>query len=316
MKATYYIHSNHKQLLGAIVAKYSVEKTTQNADKFDVQIIELSDYPQLHKKHGRPFLREGHWPKWNNEDLQSFTPLRYLPPELMGFEGRSIVVDPDVFAFTDVWELFERDMQGKAIVTRRIFPNKGRKPYWASSVMLLDNAKLSHWNWSKNIKAMFDGTLDYRDWISLDTEDAETIGDLEEEWNAFDTLNETTKLLHNTARTTQPWKAGLPLDFFPKRPQPAPPKVMGVIPKPKYDAMMARLKGEVYAPHGFYVEHPDEAQIAYFYSMVAECLDLGIVTERMIRSEMRHNHVRHDSLELVERYRGARYRELTSVAAE
>src|SRR5262249_43921922 len=151
----YYIHSNHKQIVGAIVAKYSIEKMSKNTDKFDVKIINLEDYAALHRRHGQKFLREGRWTPWNNQDLQSFTPLRFLPPQLMGYQGRSIVVDPDVFALTDVWELFSRDMQGKAIVTRRIYPNKGRKPYWASSVMLLDNAKLAHWQWEKGLEEMF-----------------------------------------------------------------------------------------------------------------------------------------------------------------
>ncbi|SUS06862.1 hypothetical protein DF3PB_3390007 [uncultured Defluviicoccus sp.] len=32
-----------------------------------------------------------------------------------------------------------------------------------------------------------------------------------------------------------------------------------------------------------------------------ECLDKGIVTEAMIREEMRLDHVRHDALEVLER---------------
>ena len=42
---------------------------------------------------------------WRNDDLQSFTPLRFMPPELMGYQGRAVVVDPDVFAVGDVFEL-------------------------------------------------------------------------------------------------------------------------------------------------------------------------------------------------------------------
>ena len=53
------------------------------------------------------------------EDLQSFTPLRFMPPQLMGYEGRAIVVDPDVFAVGDVHELLTRDMEGKAVMGRR-----------------------------------------------------------------------------------------------------------------------------------------------------------------------------------------------------
>jgi len=303
MKPTYYIHSNHKQMIGAIVAKYSVEKTTQNADKFDIRIINLEDHPELRRRHGKLFLREGRWIRWNNEDLQSFTPLRYLPPQLMGYQGRSIVIDPDIFALDDVWELFSRDMMGKAIVTRRIYPDKKRKPYWASSVMLLDNAKLKHWKWSEGIEEMFNGRRDYRDWISLDLEPQDTIGELEEEWNAFDRLEPGVKLLHNTGRTTQPWKAGLPIDFLPKKPQAPKPPVLGFIPRERYDWITARLKGEVYAPLGFYVRHPDASQERFFFTLLQECLDLGVVSERFLRREMRRNHLRHDAFDVLRELR-------------
>ena len=57
MKPTYFIHSNHKQMVGAIVAKYSVEKTTKNADKFNIRIIDLDDYPELKRRQGRRSTR-------------------------------------------------------------------------------------------------------------------------------------------------------------------------------------------------------------------------------------------------------------------
>lgn len=303
MKPVYYIHSNHKQIVGAIVAQYSVEKATRHADAFDVKIIELKDYPQLRSRNGRPFLREGVWPQWNNEDLQSFTPLRYLPPQLMNYEGRSVVVDPDVFATGDVWDLLNRDMGGKAILARRIYPNKNRKPYWASSVMLLDNAKLAHWKWEQALDEMFAGKRDYRDWISLDLEDQDAMGELEEQWNSFDKLEADTRLLHNTGRNTQPWKAGLPIDYLPKKPQKEPPPVFGVIPRKRYDAFMARVKGQVYAPQGFYIEHPDPKQERFFFQLLQECIDTGRVTHAMLKSEIRRNHVRHDLYDVLARHR-------------
>src|SRR5262249_48606740 len=44
---------------------------------------------------GQSYLREGERAVWRYDDLQSFTPLRFLPPELMGHRGRALVVDPD-----------------------------------------------------------------------------------------------------------------------------------------------------------------------------------------------------------------------------
>ncbi len=39
----------------------------------------------------------------------------------------------------------------------------------------------------------------------------------------------------------------------------------------------------------------------FFFGLLRECLDQGIVTEDMPREEMRQNHVRHDAFEVLER---------------
>ncbi|NJR44898.1 MAG: hypothetical protein HC775_03300 [Hyellaceae cyanobacterium CSU_1_1] len=105
-------------------------------------------------------------------------------------------------------------MQGKAIFCRKICPeDNSREPYYGTSVMLLDCSKLTHWQWEKQIAEMFDFKRDYQPWTRLWMEAENSIGLLEEEWNHLDTLNEQTKLLHNTRRETQPWKTGLPIDF-------------------------------------------------------------------------------------------------------
>ena len=50
---------------------------------------------------------------WRYDDLQSFTPLRFIPPELMGYQNRAVIIDTDIFAVGDVWELLSRDMAGR-----------------------------------------------------------------------------------------------------------------------------------------------------------------------------------------------------------
>ena len=145
-------------------------------------------------------------------DLQSFTPLRFMPPRLMGFAGRALVIDPDIFAIGDVFELLSRDMMGKAVLGRRRF---AEKRCVATSVMLLDCAGLREWDAEREFAELFEFKRDYKDWICLHhMPDAKT-GYLEPEWNDFDRLTPATKMLHNTRRRTQPWKTGLPVDFVP-----------------------------------------------------------------------------------------------------
>ena len=213
MKPTVFIHTNEKQWVGAKVAEYSIRKASPNREKFAISILRLEDHDALCGREGQTYLRDRRPTLWRNGDLQSFTPLRFLPPQLMNYEGRTVVIDPDVFALSDIYELLTRDMKGKAIICKPVYTAAGRFRYHASSVMLLDCSRLRHWRWQDQIEEMFTGKRDYRQWIWLLLEPSENIGPLEAEWNHFDRLDENTKLLHNTQRLTQPWKTGLPIDF-------------------------------------------------------------------------------------------------------
>lgn len=293
MENCVFIQTNHKQITGAIVAQHALRRYSVHNDRFDVRIIEKKDYPYFDAREGQMYLRDGVKRVWLNDDLQSFTLTRFMPPELMGFQGRAVVIDPDVFACADVWDLFSRDMQGKAILCR---PRSGTKGMidkcLATSVMLLDCAKLRHWKVEERFNQMFDFTFDYMDWICLKSEPPGTVGLFENEWNDFDKFTPATRMLHTTRRRTQPWKTGLPVDFrIAERFRLFPPAAW---------LMKARrhLFGE-YGLMGRYRQHPDINQQHFFFGLLKECLDNGMVTESFLREEMRLNHVRHDALEVL-----------------
>jgi hypothetical protein len=159
--------------------------------------------------------------------------------------------------------------------------------------MLLDCARLTHWRCEANFNEMFDFKRDYLEWIQLALEPRETIGLLEPEWNHFDTLNEKTRLLHNTKRKTQPWKTGLPVDFTNRD------KQWGFLPTHWVKRARNRLKGEI--PEGRYQPHPDPKQEQFFFGLLRECVDKGVIAEDFLREEMAKNHVRHDALDLLDR---------------
>jgi hypothetical protein len=291
-KPCVFIHVNHKQILGAIVGKYALEKHSANADKFDVRFIEVKDQAFLQKKEGQFYLRDGDKRKWLNNDLQSFTPLRFMPPELMGYEGRALVIDPDVFAVGDVWELLSRDMGGMSLMCRPKSGNKGKRGALASSVMLLDCARLKHWKTAEQFNEMFEFKRDYMQWIGLHLEDRSCIGLFENEWNDFDHLTKDTKMLHTTKRWHQPWKTGLPIDFRPA-------DTFRLFPPKHWIRRARRAVFGDYFLAGTYKAHPDPAQERFFFQLVSECLDTGVITETDVRNEMAHNHVRHDALDLI-----------------
>ena len=282
MKNTVFIHTNAKQMVGAIVGRHALRRNAADAEAFDVRILAQEDLPVFAAFEGRKFLRGGTWRVWKNDDLQSFTPVRFMPPEMMGYAGRAVVIDPDVFAVGDITELFARDMQGKAICAKPRPGHKGRESYVASSVMLLDCARLRHWHVQTQFEAMFAGTLDYEDWIELRTEPPGTIGHLEPVWNDFDRLAPDTRLIHNTKRRTQPWKTGLPIDFMNR-----PPKLM----------RMLGISG--YRKPGRYLPHPDPRQEQYFFALLKECHATGQISDQQIETAMAENHIRHDAVDVM-----------------
>ena len=294
MKPCVFIHTNHKQLVGAIVAEYALRRNSKSPDAFDVRIIDNNDFPWFKDMEGRLYLRDGDKRVWLNDDLQSFTPLRFAPPKLMGYQGRALVIDPDIFAVGDIMELLTKDMQGHGILCRSRSGTKGLIDHcMATSVMLMDCAKLSHWDAEAHFRAMFRFEVDYHDLICLKRpEDRALVGPLEPEWNDFDRLTARTKMLHTTRRKTQPWKTGLPVDWRPAERFRAFPPIGW--------ALRARRKlfGE-YAFMGKYKQHPDANQERLFFGLLRECLDKGLVTEAMLGREMAQNHVRHDALDVL-----------------
>ena len=288
-----FIQANDKQMLGAIVAEYALRRNSNNNEKFDIRIMDYDDIPVFHQHEGEKFLRGGGKRLWVRDDLQSFSPSRFLPPQLMGFRGRAVVIDPDVFAIGDVWELLSRDMHGKAIMCRPKSGNKGKRGCLATSVMLLDCSKLGHWKFEQQFDAMFEGKRDYMKWICLKYEDPDTIGLFESEWNDFDHLTSQTRMLHTTKRKHQPWKTGLPIDYRPA-------DTFRLFP-PRHWIRRARrsLFGD-YGLLGTYGRHPDPNQENFFFGLVRECLDQGVLTEDQLRSAMANNFLRHDALQVID----------------
>ena len=290
-----FIQTNHKQIVGALVAEYALRRNSRHNEAFDVRIMHTRDYPFFAAREGQLYLRDGVKRPWLNDDLQSFTPTRFLPPELMDYQGRAVVIDPDIFAIADVWDLLSRDMMGKAILCRRLAGPKGIVGRClASSVMLLDCAKLTHWKVEEAFNELFEFKRDYQPWVCLHLEERDTIGLFEVEWNDFDRLTANTRMLHVTRRRTQPWKAGLPIDWRPAD------RFLLFPPVGWLMRARRRLFGE-YGLLGNYKEHPDPNQERFFFGLLKECLAKGLVSEEFLREQMRLNHVRHDALEVLAR---------------
>jgi hypothetical protein len=290
MSFKYFVHTNNKQILGALVAKYTVEKYTRHGDRFTVEILNSDEVPELINMTGKSYLRNGKTTPWRPNDLQSFTLTRFMPPEAMNYSGKSIVVDADVFSVgTDVWDLFQMDMGTNAVLAK-----KHKEDSWATSVMLLDNTKLRHWTISDITSGLVEKKYDYADIMGLKDKShmtrGITLGLLDENWNCYDTLTPDTKLLHNTYRATQPWKTGLKRDFQVFKMKP----ILGVIPREWIHTLLGR-------GNRHYRKHPDPNQETFFFSHLKSAIINGAISEKLVHEQIALTNIRHDALNVLDR---------------
>lgn len=292
MKPCVFIHTGRRQRLPALVGRHSLRRASRHADAFDVHLLQADDHAFLRERDGQPLLRQGERKVWQYADAQSFSPLRFMPPQVMGYQGRAAILDPDIFALGDVWELLSCDMAGKAILARPRLGAMAPGSPINTSVMLLDCAQLAHWRCADDFAEAFAFRRDYARWLDLQLEPFQTIGRLADEWNDLDHLSPVTKLLHNTQRRTQPWLSGLPIDFGPVA-DPVGPAAASWL-----DRLRGRPRRD---PRSTYQPHPDRRQEQLFFGLLAECMREGTVTETMLREEMALANLRPDAFALLDR---------------
>lgn len=275
-----FIRTNNKQILGAHVARYAILSHAKNPNNISVSFMNVDEMEEFRAFLGSPFIRSGKIMQNSEEDLQSFTLAAFMAPELTGYQGRAIVIDPDVFALTDITELFERNLKGKALAAR---PKRG---VWDTSVMVLDCSQLKHWKITNILSDLTAVRASYEDWMSLKNE---KVNDLEPEWNSWDKLDSSTKLLHTTIRLTQPWKTGLKIDFTRSRDG---DYYFKLFPKP----WVLRLLGR-WPTH--YQPHPNKNIEQFFLNLVKDALTKNTITTKMIEKEIASKNVRPDLLKLL-----------------
>jgi lipopolysaccharide biosynthesis glycosyltransferase len=286
MEYKVFICTNTKQELGALLAKYTIERYSSNLDKFSVEIIYEKDFPAMNRLDGEVYLRKGKPTVFFKDDLQSWTLIRFSPPQLMEYKGRALVIDPDIFSVgSDVWELLNSDLQGAAIGCCK------HGSHWGSSVMLLDNTQLSHWHLERIVAQLLDRNLDYRDQMSLSSEE-NLIYELDSKWNSFDQINADTCLLHTTMRMTQPWRTGLPVNMVVNEMKP----VLKVIPRRWVHRLLGRPRTDVH------LEHPDPRIRQYFFEHVNSALKAGVISVEFLQEQIEKKHIRKDMFTVLEQY--------------
>jgi len=274
-KQKVFIHTNNKQLIGAKLAKYAIERSLPEGSEIKVDFINVDNLEVFKDFAGKKYLLPGKERTYDPNDLQSFTLSRFMPPEAMNYEGRSMVIDPDIFAIKDITPLLDTDLGESPVAACR------KKDAWDSSVMIMDNTKLKHWKIRDFIEALAKKQTDYAEIISLKFEPK--VQELSRNWNDLDHLGPKTKMIHMTNRLTQPWRTGLPIDFT-INPM---PKIFGLIPREPIHKLLGK-----YPTH--YQPHPIKEVEQWFFTLVSDALKSGAIKREEIEEEIRLGHVRKD----------------------
>lgn len=280
MGARIFIQASDNQLIAAKVAKFALETTgCARARGVPVTIINVDEIPLFKQLAGLSFRCGGETIRYDSRHVQSFTLSRFMPPALMEYDGRGIVIDPDVLALSDIGELLSLDLKGNAIAACR------RDMGWETSVMLLDCAKLSHWTIEGFIARLKDRSLDYLDLLWLREE--RHVLDLPGSWNSHDKIGPDTKMLHMTHVDTQPWKTGLAVGTTLNE---AP--VLGIIPR----ALARRIAGR---PVRRFQRHPEANVERAFLVAFKGALASGAVTKAEVSDAVNKQLIRADIWEHV-----------------
>ncbi len=198
-----YIQKNNKQDLAS---KISAASFIQNGfKKENIFFLDFEKNDLLKSMIGRKYKRSG-VVKYFKDDLQSFTLLRFLAPQQDDYNGKLLVIDPDVFALKKVDNIFNLLSDQEDLACTYI----GDK---ARTEVMLINAQKVKWEFQNIIKKVFNLELDYTDLMNLSFDKNLKIKKLDNSFNSLDVIKDETVLLHTTNRITQPWKEGLKVDF-------------------------------------------------------------------------------------------------------
>ena len=265
-----YIQSNKFQNLAANVSKYSFERFGH-----EVKIMSLEENKLLLSQLNRKILRKGKISTYKN-DIQSFTFLRFLAPELNKNDEMIMVIDPDIFAIKDPKEILNYHNKNSDISCT--FYNGVPR-----SEMMVINSKKIKWNFDEIIKNIFNLNTDYTDLMSLRFDNNLNINELDRKFNMHDKIDEDTVLLHTTNRITQPWKINLQIDFERNY-------TKSYLIKEKLKKILSR-KYDNHALSNNYMLHNNKSVINLVQMLFKEAYSNNSITKEMINISLANNYV-------------------------
>lgn len=182
-----YVGTEPSQWLPTQVLKHSILSRTQA----DVEFIPLDTTIGLPR----------------NQTMTGFSFCRWAVPFVNEYRDRAIYLDADIVVLGDIADLFNASFD--APVAARPVSAAGAPNRFFTSVMVLDCARLKHWDYSAWVKqAVRPQFVDAVMWARSGAPHASDFGVMPSCWNDLDIVKAepSTKLLHFTSLDRQPWR--------------------------------------------------------------------------------------------------------------
>jgi hypothetical protein len=182
-----YIGCSPAEWLPAKVLEHSIRRNTSRP----VEVTRLCDVPiEI------PVPKD---PK--NRAVTLFSFQRFIVPEAAGFQGMALYLDSDMLVFGDIGELFDIGEEYRAAKWSAPIC---KPPGWQSAVMLFAQCE-DEPSIGRLVHMMDAGKLSYSQLMNLKSVSDRVADAFGKEWNHTDKRDASTKLLHFTATSTQPW---------------------------------------------------------------------------------------------------------------
>jgi len=144
-------------------------------------------------------------------NFTEFSNYRWYIPHFCNYKGKAIWMDSDIIAFDDIGKLFDTPMKGYDILAvKGSYNQEEGQETFATSVMLIDCEKCKKFDIELYFREIEENKYSYNEMARMSKKFLEyhpiNIGELDKNWNVFDSWDKDTKLLHYTGLLTQPWK--------------------------------------------------------------------------------------------------------------
>jgi len=200
-----FIGSGEASLLERKVLIYSLKKHTQK--EIDIYVFN-GTHNAIELNAREPYAAPMSL-RVKYQNITEFSLYRYLIPQICNFQGKAIYLDSDIICLNDIGELFNTPLENYDFLAKQEAYEHRGKNLWGLSVMLL-NCQQCRFDLESVYDEIDRGLYAYADFSCMTplflSYHPYKIGQLDPNWNVFDSVDDKTKLVHYTNLHEQPWK--------------------------------------------------------------------------------------------------------------